>query len=351
MSIYGMGASGALSAENNMKKAQQSVAGKRAAGQRSAAAGKSAAGQRSAAGKSTAGRTGTSTAWQAGNGFAEQVNSVLDVKTHIVYTKTDDMLYSGGNGTGLSYYIKYAENSTEDDPTVVAKGVDEYGNDFEQTIHINKINPECATIVEMRALEAYLGVDKNGGLSSLPPETGRMGLHDRADFMKMFQKQISDMRLLRQGNTAAYYQYSMQKYADFMNRKSGSSKDSGDSNEKAFASVGANAPDAVRQAWMAAAAAAGVNGLGMSANGMLTHLTAMMVQRAENWMNEVGGTDDLLGNTVQSAIRAASQALYDLDHPLSHDSQKSLEVQRQQMKERAFYQAFLDHLINGTTEI
>ena len=27
-----------------------------------------------------------------------------------VYLKTDDMLFSGGNGTGLSFYIKYAES-------------------------------------------------------------------------------------------------------------------------------------------------------------------------------------------------------------------------------------------------
>ncbi len=46
-----------------------------------------------------------------------------------------------------------------------------------------------------------------------------MGLHDRADFMDMFQKQISDMRLLGQQKLVAYYQYSMQAYWDFMNRK------------------------------------------------------------------------------------------------------------------------------------
>ena len=52
--------------------------------------------------------------------FAEQANNVAGAKPHtsIVYMKTDDMLYSGGNGTGLSFYIKYAEGSTEDDPTV-----------------------------------------------------------------------------------------------------------------------------------------------------------------------------------------------------------------------------------------
>ena len=156
-----------------------------------------------------------------GRSFAEQVNNVAGAKPHtsIVYMKTDDMLYSGGNGTGLSFYIKYAEGSTEDDPTVIAKGVDENGDEFEKTIHINKVNPKSATVVEMRALESHMGVKKLGGFTSLPMEAGAMGLNDRTDFMDMFQKQIGDMKLLLQKKTAAYYQYSMQAYWDFMNKK------------------------------------------------------------------------------------------------------------------------------------
>ena len=99
------------------------------------------------------------------------------------------------------------------------EGVDENGNEFEQTIHINKVNPKSATVVEMRALEAHMGVKKLGGFTSLPLETGAMGLNDRMDFMDMFQKQISDMKLLSQKKAAAYYQYSMQAYWDFMNKK------------------------------------------------------------------------------------------------------------------------------------
>ncbi|MDE5910106.1 MAG: hypothetical protein K2H52_15390 [Lachnospiraceae bacterium] len=114
--------------------------------------------------------------------------------------------------------------------------------------------------------------------------------------------------------------------------------------EKAFAYVGANAPEEVKLAWMEAAKEAGVNGLGMSENGMLTHLSKMMVQRVENWMNGIDRTNDILGDTVQSAIRATQQALYDLDHPLSPESLKSIEVQGLLVKERAFYQLFLDKL-------
>ena len=167
-----------------------------------------------------AGYTDNKTAKTAtGTSFSNQLNSIAG-KGQIVYMKTDDMLYSGGNGTGLSFYLKYAEDSTEDDPIVVAKGIDENGNEFEQTIHINKINPKCATLVEMRALEAHLDVDKRGGFSSLPMGgTGEMGLHDRADFMNLFEKAISDFIKLNEHRAAAYYRYSMKAYWDFMNRK------------------------------------------------------------------------------------------------------------------------------------
>ena len=165
------------------------------------------------------GYTNNKTTKAAGTSFTNQLNSIAG-KGQIVYLKTDDMLYSGGNGTGLSFYLKYAENSTEEDPIVVAKGIDENGDEFEQTIHINKINPKCATYVEMHALEAHLGVEKRGGYSSLPiGGTGEMGLHDRADFMNLFEKAISDFIKLNEHRAAAYYRYSMKADWDFMSRK------------------------------------------------------------------------------------------------------------------------------------
>ena len=96
-----------------------------------------------------------------------------------------------------------------------------------------------------------------------------------------------------------------------------------DYDEKAFASIGAKAPAEVKQAWMEAAKETGANGLGMSG---------------------AGKTNDLLGSTVQSAIRATEQALFDIDNPSPLESPKSMEVLRQYEKERAFYQSFLKKL-------
>ena len=93
----------------------------------------------------------------AGKSFAAQVNNVADTpKVYNIFTD-EDMIWTGGNGTGLSYYLKYAEDSTEDDPTIIAKGVDENGDEFEKTIHINEvIHPVQFTGVYVRLAENRL---------------------------------------------------------------------------------------------------------------------------------------------------------------------------------------------------
>ncbi len=58
-------------------------------------------------------------------------NAVETPKVYQIFT-TDNMLWTGGNGTGLSYCLKYADESTDENPVVLAKGVDENGKEFEK---------------------------------------------------------------------------------------------------------------------------------------------------------------------------------------------------------------------------
>lgn len=118
-----------------------------------------------------------------------------------------------------------------------------------------------------------------------------------------------------------------------------------DYNEKAFFSVGANAPESVKKAWLEAANETGANGLGMLQNGMLGHISQMTVHRFYAWHNNEN-CSDILGNTVESAIKATEKALYDLDNPLDPNEKKSIEVQKLRMQERQFYTAFLDKICN-----
>ena len=140
------------------------------------------------------------------NGNAESGSS------HVVYLKKDDMLYSGGNGTGLSFYLKYAEDSTEENPRILAKDVDENGEEFEQIIDVNKVNPGNATLLEMRALEAYSGAPKRLGFSSLPMGTENVGLNQRQDFIGAFKKNVADMNTLGKYDVAQEYNKLMMFY-------------------------------------------------------------------------------------------------------------------------------------------
>lgn len=120
-----------------------------------------------------------------------------------------------------------------------------------------------------------------------------------------------------------------------------------DYDEKAFDMIVPNAPQDVKAAWMEAAKEVNANGLGIKGNGMLSHISQMMVQRLNKQLKGEGDVDslDILGNTVESAIQATKQALYNLDHPVVY-TPKSIEVQQACIKEREFYIAFLEKLEN-----
>ena len=51
-----------------------------------------------------------------------------------------------------------------------------------------------------------------------------------------------------------------------------------DQDEKAFEMVGPNAPQEVKDAWMEAAKEVNANGMGIRGNGMMSHISQMMVQ-------------------------------------------------------------------------
>ena len=134
----------------------------------------------------------------------------------------------------------------------------------------------------------------------------------------------------------------MQKFIEPIAEKASQDK-SKDYDEKAFDMVGPNAPQAVKDAWMEAAKEVGANGLGIKRNGMLSHISQMMVQRLNKMLKGETEKLNILGNTVESAIIATKQALYNLEHPKVY-TPRSIEVLQARIKEGEFYTAFLEKL-------
>ncbi len=113
--------------------------------------------------------------------------------------------------------------------------------------------------------------------------------------------------------------------------------------EQVFNQIAPNAPQRVKQAWMDAADVAGIDGMGISDSGKLSHISQLMVRSIEKGYRS-SGVCDLLGNSVQSAIRAAKEALYALEHPLDAGRGRTAEQIENRMKEKLFYQEFLKRL-------
>ncbi len=114
-------------------------------------------------------------------------------------------------------------------------------------------------------------------------------------------------------------------------------------------SIGSQAPDEVKQAWMEAEeetdAFFTVFGLYISKDGKHAHMTQMGIDRFVRWYRGEYNQDDLLGNSVGSAIKAVNKWIYDVDHPLAGSPARSREDQQLIMKEREFYEVFLDKLL------
>ena len=87
----------------------------------------------------------------------------------------------------------------------------------------------------------------------------------------------------------------------------------------------------------------GVNGLEETKNGR-THITDMHIQQIIAHYYGLSNSTDILGNSVESAMRATQKALYDFDHPLEPNRVISIEEQQALVKERQFYVSFLEKL-------
>lgn len=113
--------------------------------------------------------------------------------------------------------------------------------------------------------------------------------------------------------------------------------------------IGSKAPDEVKQAWMEAEEETGafftVFGLYISKDGKHAHMTQMGIDRFVRWYRGEFNENDLLGNSVESAIKAVNKWIYDVDHPLVGSPARSREDQQLIMKEREFYKVFLDKLL------
>lgn len=158
------------------------------------------------------------------------------------------------------------------------------------------------------------------------------------------QNIISYENMQKSNGTPTFAQYVTEKNEERLRDEAAT-----DFEERVLQSAGPNAPQSVKDAWMETTKEIGLNGLGETKNGR-THITQMYIQQAiANYWGTLNSAN-ILGDSVESAIRATQKALYDFDHPLEPNKVRSIEEQQARVKERQFYVSFLDKLRKLLTE-
>lgn len=136
------------------------------------------------------------------------------------------------------------------------------------------------------------------------------------------------------GNSIPVHKVVTEESSDFSSRISPQKTDNG------FDSFGPHAPMNVKLAWNKAAEQTGVNGLGIGKNGMMTHIPAALVVQAEQ--NHLTGSNDIFGNSVESAKNTAIRILNKLDNPIVPET--NTKIRDLQEQERIFYKSFINNL-------
>ncbi len=105
---------------------------------------------------------------------------------------------------GVEYRLFHAAESTDENPVVVARGVDEQGKLFEEKIDVRQIDPYNTTCIELQALRYF---KPEGHWLYNPYELYEgyefQGIHERFDFIAGARKRIVDCNKVHLSKEAA----------------------------------------------------------------------------------------------------------------------------------------------------
>lgn len=122
--------------------------------------------------------------------------------------------------TGQELYMNYDESSTDENPVILAEGIDIYGNSFQEKIHLNAIDVRNASVVEMEALNLHLGKQGDTVIKShysFPLETlsSQYNLTSKMNFEEYFQKYSGKLQAAGYRQDAELYKSELERYLFF----------------------------------------------------------------------------------------------------------------------------------------
>lgn len=83
---------------------------------------------------------------------------------------------------------------------------------------------------------------------------------------------------------------------------------------------------------------------GYEEEGQMDYLSQAFIKKVENLVNGVENPSDIFGSTIESALQAAQELLYELENPLTPASARSEKAVEYMEKEKEYYRALIERL-------
>ncbi|HBA49507.1 MAG TPA: hypothetical protein DCZ91_17260 [Lachnospiraceae bacterium] len=138
------------------------------------------------------------------NSFGANVQGAKNV----VHIDPDALFSIQDVKTGESANVYRADDYAEDNPVYLVKGIDQNGNEYEQTVDVSKVNPNSCSYTELLALNAHTGDRSDSNflrMAIMKDKTNGASYHEKADYMAMAYELMNDMKTL--GNWDGYLRY------------------------------------------------------------------------------------------------------------------------------------------------
>ncbi len=104
---------------------------------------------------------------------------------------------------GIEYRFFHAAESTEENPVLVARGVDEHGKLFEEKIDVKQIDPHNTTVLELKAL-SYFRPGEHYSIDAYNLYGKEPGINERFDYVARTQERLASCNRLHLSEEAAW---------------------------------------------------------------------------------------------------------------------------------------------------
>lgn len=143
---------------------------------------------------------------------------------HTITLRKGYLHSEGSPFTGQELHMKYDENSTEDNPIILAIGKDINGNEFSKKVYINEIELNKASYVEMTALDVHLREKEGKGIISgsclhFNALIGQKDINATFDIQQYYENLVSTFKNAGYRQDADKYKSELERYLFYFGRE------------------------------------------------------------------------------------------------------------------------------------